>query len=117
MERDRLEMFTKLDSLVCLDHPYRKFETVVDLDALAKPVSALYCDRGRPALVAERAFRMLEDISDRELERFMRENLAAKWFCGFALSDRTPDHSFFGSFRKRFRLCENGPPPTVDLRF
>ena len=50
MERDHLEMFTKLDSLVCLDHPYRKFETVVDLDALAKPVSALYCDRGRPGL-------------------------------------------------------------------
>lgn len=106
MERDQLEMFTKLDSLVCLDHPYRKFETVVDLDALAKPVSALYCDRGRPELGAERAFRMLvlqflEDISDREMERFMRENLAAKWFCGFGLSDRTPDHSFFGSFRKR----------------
>ena len=31
----------------------------------------------------------------------MRENLAAEWFCGFGLSDRTPDHSFFGSFRKR----------------
>ena len=43
----------------------------------------------------------LEDISDRKMERFMRENLAAKWFCGFGLSDRTPDHSFFGSFRKR----------------
>ena len=62
-------MFTKLDSLVCLDHPYRKFETVVDLDALANPVSALYCDRGRPELGAERAFRMLvlqflEDISN-----------------------------------------------------
>ena len=43
----------------------------------------------------------LEDILDREMERFMRENLAAKWFCGFGVSDRTPDHSFFGSFRKR----------------
>ena len=102
MERDQLEMFTKLDSLVCLDHPYRKFETVVDLDALAKPVSALYCDRGRPELGAERAFWMLvlqflEDISDREMERFMRENLAANWFCGFGLSDRTPDHSFLAA--------------------
>ena len=62
-------------------------------------MSALYCDRGRPELGAERAFRMLvlqflEDISDREMERFMRENLAAKWFCGFALSDRTPDQFF-----------------------
>ena len=102
MERDQLGMFTKLDRLVCLEHPYRKFETVVDLDALAKPVSALYCDRGRPELGAERVFRMLvlqflEDILDREMERFMRENLAAKWFCGFGLSDRTPDHSFSGA--------------------
>jgi IS5 family transposase len=27
----------------------------------------------------------LEDLSDREMERFMRENLAAKWRCGFGL--------------------------------
>ena len=99
-------MFTKLDSLVYLDHSDRKFETVVDLGALAKPVSALYCDRCRPELGAERSFLMLvlqfvEDISDREMERFIRENLAAKWFCGFGLSDRTPYHSFFGSLRKR----------------
>lgn len=31
----------------------------------------------------------------------MAENLAAKWFCGFGLSEKTPDHSFFGDFRKR----------------
>ena len=95
-------MFTKLDRVVCLDHPYRKFETVVDLGALAKPLWALYCDRGCSELGAERAFWMLvlqflEDISDCEMERFMRENLAAKWFCGFGLSDRTPDHSFLGA--------------------
>ncbi len=35
------------------------------------------------------------------MERFMRENLAGKWFCAFALSERTPDHSFFGDFRQR----------------
>ncbi len=35
------------------------------------------------------------------MERFMRENLAGKWFCAFALSERPPDHSFFGDFRQR----------------
>ena len=35
------------------------------------------------------------------MERFMRENLAAKWFCDFGLTERTPDHSFFSDFRKR----------------
>ncbi len=81
MKRDQIEMFATLDGLVLADHPYRKFEAVVDLCALAKPLAALYSDRGRPELGAGRAFRMLvlqflEDISDREMERFMRENLA-----------------------------------------
>ena len=107
-------MFATLDGLVPSDHPYPKFEVVVDLRALSKPLTALYSDQGRPELGAELAFRMLvlqflEDVSDREMERFMRENLAAKWFCGFGLSEKTPDHSFFGDFRKRLgtkRLME-----------
>ena len=114
LKRDQLEMFTTLNGLVSADHSYRKFEAVVDFDALSKPLTALYSDRGRPELGAERAFRMLvlqflEDVSDREMERFMAENLAAKWFCGFGLSEKTPDHSFFGDFRKRLgtkRLME-----------
>lgn len=106
MTRDQIEMFMTLDGLVLPDHPYRRFEDVVDFRALSAPLRALYSDRGRPELGAERAFRMLvlqflEDLSDREMERFIRENLAAKWFCGFGLSERTPDHSFFGDFRKR----------------
>ncbi len=114
MKRDQLEMFTTLDGLVAQAHPYRKFESLVDFTDLARPLQSLYSDRGRPELGAERALRMLvlpfpEDLSDREMERFMRENPAAKWFSGFGLSERTPDHSFFGDFRKRLgtpRLME-----------
>jgi len=43
----------------------------------------------------------MEDLSDRKLERFLQENLAAKYFCGFNLSEKTPDYSYFSSFRKR----------------
>jgi transposase len=87
----QVEMFTTLDDLVRMDHPYRRFETVVDFDVLAAPLKSLYADQGRPEIGAERAFRILvlqflEDPSDREMERFMRENLAAKWRCGFSLS-------------------------------
>ncbi len=32
----------------------------------------------------------LEDLSDRELERFLKENTAAKWFCGLGLTEKTP---------------------------
>ena len=38
----------------------------------------------------------MDDLSDRELERFLRENLAAKLFCDFTLSSKTPDHLLFG---------------------
>lgn len=37
----------------------------------------------------------LKDISDRELARFLQENNAAKWFCGFTLSDKTPTDNIF----------------------
>ena len=43
----------------------------------------------------------MEDISDRELERYIQENNAAKWFCNFGLTERTPDHSVFSRVRKR----------------
>ena len=31
----------------------------------------------------------------------MHENTSAKWFCGFGLTEKTPDHSYFGSFRQK----------------
>jgi IS5 family transposase len=42
----------------------------------------------------------MEDLSDREMERFIAENLAGKWFCGFLISEKTPDYTTFCKFRK-----------------
>jgi len=42
----------------------------------------------------------LEDLSDRELERYLKENCAAKWFCGFGLREKTPDYSVFSKVRR-----------------
>ena len=33
----------------------------------------------------------MEDLSDREFERFIAENTAGKWFCDFDLIEKTPD--------------------------
>jgi len=41
----------------------------------------------------------LEDLSDREMERYMRENLAGKWFADFGISEETPTYSTFCKFR------------------
>ncbi len=43
----------------------------------------------------------MEDLSDRELERYLDENIAAKLFCGFELTEDTPDYSTFSLVRKR----------------
>ena len=43
----------------------------------------------------------MEDLSDRELERYLQENTAGKWFCGFGLAEITPTFTVFGKVRKR----------------
>ena len=43
----------------------------------------------------------MEDMSDREIERYLADSTAAKWFCDFALTDRTPDHTVFSKMRKK----------------
>ena len=43
----------------------------------------------------------LEDKSDRQMEEFLHDSLAAKFFCNFGLCDETPDYSYFSKFRSR----------------
>ena len=45
----------------------------------------------------------MEGLSDRELERLIQENTAAKWFCGFSLTDKTPDFSVFSTKNWNFQ--------------
>jgi len=97
---------TLLESSVRPDHPFRTMNTLVKFDRFARKFRTLYATTGTKGLPVEQAFRLLivqwlEDYSDREMERAVQENLAVKWFCGFDLTDATPDHSFFGRFRTR----------------
>ena len=43
----------------------------------------------------------MEDLSDREMERYLQENVAVKYFCGFSLTCKTPDHTLFSKMRYR----------------
>lgn len=95
-----------LESAVRVDHPFRIMNELVDFDRSARTYRPLYSTTGTKGIPIEQAMRMLviqwlEDYSDREMERSLQENLAVKWFCGFDLTDATPDHSFFGKFRDR----------------
>lgn len=95
-----------LESSVRPDHPFRTMNQLVQFDRFARKFRSLYATTGTKGLPVEQAFRLLiiqwlEDYSDRQMERAVQENLAVKWFCGFDLTDSTPDHSFFGKFRAR----------------
>ncbi|MGV7229105.1 MAG: transposase [Nitrospirales bacterium] len=91
-----------LDSFLPSTHPYRRFQAYLPetTEALAD-VSHL---KGADGYGVERLFRCLllqfmEDLSDRDMERYLEENLAAKWFCGFTLSEPTPDYTLFTRVR------------------
>ena len=96
-----------LKSQSAKDHPYRRLLNHVDFKWLCKPLRKLFCeDRGRKGYHIESGFAALvlqwmEDLSDRELERFLQENNAGKLFCGFSLLEKTPDHTYFSALRSK----------------
>ena len=95
-----------LDELVSSTHQYRQFSKVFDFSEIEQLLNSTEKDAAYKGYGVVRLFRCLvlqfmEDISDRELERYMQENNAAKWFYDFGLTERTPDHSVFSRIRKR----------------
>ena len=40
------------------------------------------------------------DFSDREMEGRLKFDISYKWFCGFRMEDKTPDHTFFCRARR-----------------
>jgi IS5 family transposase len=94
------------EDLVRRDHPYRRLRDMIPFEALCAPLRLKYSKFGRAGFPVECMFKALllqwmEELSDRELERFLEENVAAKLFCGFGLTDATPDYSTFCTVRKR----------------
>ncbi|MFN8769800.1 MAG: transposase [Neisseriaceae bacterium] len=43
----------------------------------------------------------MENLSDRDLGIYLSDSNAAKWFCGFDLTEATPEYSVFAKVRKR----------------
>ena len=54
-----------------------------------------------PTLFKCLLLQFMEDLSDRELQKFLEENTSAKWFCGFTLNAHTPEHTLFTKVRKK----------------
>ena len=102
------------NTLVEKDEPFHYLNEHFDFTKLACSLSKCYSELGTTGIAVEKGFRALlvqfwEDYSDRQMEKSLRHNIVVRWFCGFGLTEDTPDHSYFGKLRKRIgpeRLAE-----------
>ena len=109
--RDQLELFVagSLDQLVPEDHVLARVDRVLDLGWLREEVADCYCvDNGRPGIDPEVAVRLmlagllLGIVHDRRLMREAQVNIAIRWFIGYGLHERLPDHSSLTRIRQRW---------------
>ena len=95
-----------LEELVPQNHIYRKFLKIWNFAGTKEILRKVEKDNNYKGYGMLRLFKCLllqfmEDLSDRELERFLNENNAGKWFCDFSLTDKTPSNTVFTKFRAR----------------
>ncbi len=86
-----------------------RVDRVLELSWLHDEVAEVYAPgAGRPAIDPESALRLmlagflLGIVHDRRLMRETQVNLAIRWFAGFGLRDRLPDHSSLTRIRQRW---------------
>ena len=108
-EPKQMEMIC-LEDLVSSDHIYRKFQTLWNLEKIRPELERLEADSDHKGYGIFRMFlclllQFVEDLSDRELEKFLKENNASKWFCNFGLTNKTPDHTVFTRVRQTIGTC------------
>lgn len=96
-----------LEELVSEEHQYRKFKELFNFNKIQAELTAVEPESNYKGYGVERLFKCLllqfmEDLSGhRELERYLSDSNAAKWFCEFDLRESTPDHSVFSKLRKK----------------
>ena len=109
--REQLEFFVcgSLRDLVPDDHVLARVDRVLDLSWLHEEVAKVYSSGvGRPPIDPEAAVRLmlagflLGIVHDRRLMREAKVNLAIRWFAGFGLNERLPDHSSLTRIRQRW---------------
>jgi transposase len=98
-----------LRDLIPKDHILRRVDRVLDLSWLRDELRDCYCeDNGRPGIDPEAALRLMlaglfHGIThDRKLMREAQVNLAIRWFAGFPVNARLPNHSSLTRIRQRW---------------
>ena len=94
-----------LNKLVETNHSLRKIENTISFKSMAYRLKDLDSNMGRKGYGAEVGLKCLYlqfhyDLSDRAMEEELRDRNSFRWFCGFEIDERTPDHSYFGRMRE-----------------
>ena len=98
-----------LSSLIPEEHILKQVDKVLDLSWLRSEVKDLYCcDNGRPGIDPEASVRLMLAgffqgiVHDRKLMREAQVNFAIRWFAGYRLDEKLPDHSSLTKIRQRW---------------
>ncbi len=110
-QRDGMQLkkhWVTIDELVPENDPLRAIEEAVDFTFIYDEVRELYCaDNGRPGIDPVVLIKYLligficGIVSEREIERQIRVNMAYRWFLGLDIGERGPDHSTISQNRRR----------------
>ena len=112
MGTDQIEIEC-VEQLLGKEHPYRRLKGLLDFTRITKSVKSTgngvgAVGFGKLRLIMCVIIQFMEDLSDREFERFIAENIAGKWFCGFGLMERTPDFTTICKFRNQLGTKQMG---------
>jgi IS5 family transposase len=102
------------DQIIPADHFLRKLRQLIDWEHFTQKLIRLYKGEGvvgrppfDPALLLKiELLAYLYNLSERQVEVYVNENLPAKFFLGLAIDQKAPDHSTLTVFRQR--LIERG---------
>ena len=97
------------DQVVPQGHFLRRLDRVIDWEAFGARLLALYEGRGefgRPPYPPEKLLKMLLlaywfNLSERQVEEWVNDSLAARCFLHLAAHERAPDHSTLRAFKAR----------------
>lgn len=93
-----------LEKIVRQDHPLRKVNQVINFKHLANRFWKALKILGRRGYGLEIGIRSVflqfyYDLSDRQMEERLKDDMAFRLFCGFNIEEATPDHSYFSRVR------------------
>lgn len=110
-DREQKTLFIpgSIEDFIPDDHILKKVDKVLDLSWLRNEVRGCYReDFGRPGIDPEAAVRLMLAgyfhgiVHDRKLMREAQVNLAFRWFAGYKLHEKLPDHSSLTRIRQRW---------------